>query len=299
MINYTRYDRIKYLSFIFVLTFILPVQAVTGVTEVIINNGGSAENILWLVVSALVILLIVLTAWGYLFKNKAGEFQLHAFGLPPGTIRAILALSLVFTFMGLSFYFTIGSPSINTEQAAVADKVFIAVSTALTTVLGFYFGSGGAKQAMSDLSKALDKQDAANPDNSVIATAEKAVKTAEAATERAKISLQKLVAKEQTIKSNMQISDTEKKKMLIRWKVSFKAAEEANTKAIKSYGKAMTLAAEITLLSQRLSKITDTGKRDGLASQCADKTKILMEYVAATISRANKIAKFANTFAVA
>lgn len=104
----------------------LPILAIFGIVSLI---------------AAIAILILVIGALG--LGNKD-----YALGLPQGTVRAIIALSLVVIFV-ISMVYLYGdlakplAADVKVPQHAVdfANRVFDTVSTLLIAVVGFYFGS--------------------------------------------------------------------------------------------------------------------------------------------------------------
>lgn len=123
----------------------------------------------------------------------------YALGLPQGSIRAVLALSLVVIFICTSIYLV---GLMDLEQAGearvdLAKQIFTTVATVLVTVIGFYFGSrstasspeeGAAHVLATGERMASDTKLAAQIDEAtkIVTEIEKSAKRADAAKAGAK-----------------------------------------------------------------------------------------------------------------
>ena len=177
---------------------LLPIYALSliallsGAPAALANETTQAGALtLWWILAGIILLLTLLLLMAGLFaKLNLSEHQ-HAFGLPPGTIRAVLAISLIVVFVAFSIYllgqdYDTGDKQnpVNQAKLEFAKQIFTAIATALAVVLGFYFGSRGSATATSEAAKALlvggepDKKLGAL--GSAVETAEDRLKQAEA-----------------------------------------------------------------------------------------------------------------------
>ncbi|GAF90533.1 unnamed protein product, partial [marine sediment metagenome] len=94
------------------------------------------------VVSLLIILTLIAIAFAALGLTEKGQ----ALSLPRGSIRAIIALSLIIIYMitGIFLYKEISivtDPPLSTEAIRFAQQILTTMSTLVVAVSGFYFGS--------------------------------------------------------------------------------------------------------------------------------------------------------------
>ena len=207
------------------------------------------------------ILVVALLFCAQLFRQTDGAPQSHAFGLPPGTVRAIIALALVLTFITLAFL-VVQAPQTDDTAAQLIEKVFIATSTALATVLGFYFGSGGAKTAIQEMGRALGQQAGSADGDSLLASAEEVVKTAEAAVSRVKGAQIAFSAKldEAKTKSDPNVAIME---------VDLAEIDAAVAKAEAARSNASLRVRELKSLGRDLNNASMTARRDQTKAEIA------------------------------
>lgn len=130
---------------VLIVTLIVPYSICLGLRKV----PPQAEILLPLLVIAgvigllasLTIVIIVLAALN--LSDSSG-----AFGLPKGSFRAIIALSLILIFAITStFLYNTLDPDTNPEKVKFAQQILTTVSTLVVTVVGFYFGARAVEQA--------------------------------------------------------------------------------------------------------------------------------------------------------
>jgi hypothetical protein len=98
------------------------------------------------VVIGIAFILVVLAALSIAYPT--GGTSKDAFGLPDGSVRALLALAILATFIGVGVY--IMGPVLNGEQQeSAAQQVITALGTLLTAVAAFYFGTNSVKTGAS------------------------------------------------------------------------------------------------------------------------------------------------------
>jgi hypothetical protein len=69
----------------------------------------------------------------------------EALGLPKGSIRALIALSLILIFAIMSTFLWWHLDSTNTEKVRFAQQILTTVSTLVVAIAGFYFGTRSAE----------------------------------------------------------------------------------------------------------------------------------------------------------
>jgi hypothetical protein len=68
----------------------------------------------------------------------------HSFGLPSGTVRAILALILIVFFVLVSFFAILSDPEL--KNARLVENIITTLATLVISVVSFYFGSKATEQ---------------------------------------------------------------------------------------------------------------------------------------------------------
>src|SRR5205807_5805646 len=94
-------------------------------------------------------LTILLTIMGVIFQQLGLADPRQALGLPEGSIRALIALFLLMTFVIVSIHLFehVADPKSATNEAAerFIQQIFTALLTLVTAVSAFYFGSRAAE----------------------------------------------------------------------------------------------------------------------------------------------------------
>ena len=115
--------------------------------------GITAEIALVFVIGLSVIaLLLALSTTAIFFSWVRLTDRNSPLGLPEGSIRAVIALSLIIIFAIMAIYFyndVAGRPVTDTSETAqdLAQQVITTVSTLVVAVAGFYFGTSAVKTA--------------------------------------------------------------------------------------------------------------------------------------------------------
>jgi len=107
-------------------------------------NTFSTFHFILIIFLSLSGLLILFFSLAIFLKGQNLSQHPHAFALPKGSVRAILALSLVFGFITISIFFVNKVPQLKSngeETIDLINQILSVLSTAFVTVLGFYFGS--------------------------------------------------------------------------------------------------------------------------------------------------------------
>jgi hypothetical protein len=105
--------------------------------------------------------LIVALAGLVLIYNALGlSDPSSALGLPSGSIRALLSLALVAAFIGVCSVELINPNAANTDATK---QILSITATALTTIVGFYFGSNAANEAFSAANQATTSDPSGTP----------------------------------------------------------------------------------------------------------------------------------------
>jgi hypothetical protein len=112
------------------------------------------------VLAGFLLLIGALAGLVVIFKDLGLSDPGSALGLPSGSIRALLALALVTVFVGVcsAELFDPGIPDSDT-----AKQILSISATALTTIIGFYFGSNAANDAFSAANQANNPDTSATP----------------------------------------------------------------------------------------------------------------------------------------
>src|ERR1700761_7984740 len=112
------------------------------------------------VLAGFVMVIVALAGLVLIFNALGLSDTGSALGLPSGSIRALLALSLVTVFVGVCSADLLDPQLINAD----AGKQILSISaTALTTIIGFYFGSNSANEAFSAANQAASAASGSPP----------------------------------------------------------------------------------------------------------------------------------------
>jgi hypothetical protein len=103
---------------------------------------SQAAGLAAVVVVGIAFILVVLAALSIAYPS--GESTRDAFGLPDGSVRALLSLAILAAFIGVGVYI-MGPVLSGEQQEAAAQQVIAALGTLLTAVAAFYFGTNSVK----------------------------------------------------------------------------------------------------------------------------------------------------------
>lgn len=103
---------------------------------------SKAAGLAAVVVIGIAFILVVLAALSLAYP--ASEKSRDAFGLPEGSVRALLSLVILAAFVGVGVY-VLGPILGGEEQEAVAGQIVATLGTLLTAVAAFYFGTNALK----------------------------------------------------------------------------------------------------------------------------------------------------------
>jgi hypothetical protein len=132
----------------------------TGLLAYAVRHGGANAwqlqqvPIGFGVLVGVVMLLVSIAGLVLLFRALDLADGSAAFALPSGSIRALLALGLVVVFVAVAS--TVLLEGANPSDQA--KQILAIAGTALSTVVGFYFGSNAATAAASNMADALQQQ---------------------------------------------------------------------------------------------------------------------------------------------
>jgi len=118
------------------------------------------------VLAGIVLLLVSLAGLVLLFKALGLADNSAAFGLPSGSIRALLALGLVIAFVAVASEVLL-NPTPNLPDGY--KQVLTIAATTLSTVVGFYFGSNASTEAAKKMADNLAAQGNGNDGSSTSA----------------------------------------------------------------------------------------------------------------------------------
>jgi hypothetical protein len=106
-----------------------------------------------LLITGVVIYLGALAALVVVFRRQGLANRNYALGLPDGSIRAIIALSLILLFAILAIFLYIGQGGFGTTtlptlaQTDIAKQLVTTLSTLVVAIASFYFGSTTVREA--------------------------------------------------------------------------------------------------------------------------------------------------------
>jgi hypothetical protein len=130
------------------LGVILTIAGPAGVLLIYLSgraNGGSALA----VIGGFLLLGVTLTGLIVMTRAMGLATPEAALGLPPGSVRALLALGLVVVFVGVTGWIMGSKLEANDPRSDLIKQILSVSSTVLVMVIGFYFGSKGASDAAS------------------------------------------------------------------------------------------------------------------------------------------------------
>lgn len=101
-----------------------------------------------IVISGVAGLIAILTKVSVILNALGLSDQKQALGLPKGSVRALIALTLIITFSIMAFYFygELGGTH-SEEQSSFAQQTLTTVSTLVEAVAAFYFGAKSVEVA--------------------------------------------------------------------------------------------------------------------------------------------------------
>ncbi len=157
-------DQLKHAAWLgvslLVVTLIL-IALLAGSLFWINRNATNYELPLAVGVMAGFVMLVVALAGLVLIYNALGLADADsALGLPAGSIRALLALALVAVFIGVCSAELFGEYVGDTDSAK---QILSIAATALTTIIGFYFGSNSANDAYNAANQTTSTTVSTNP----------------------------------------------------------------------------------------------------------------------------------------
>jgi hypothetical protein len=135
---------------------------VAGTAFEFIRGAAAPDLPLSISVLAGFVLVIVAMAGLVLIYNALGLSDGgSALGLPSGSVRALLALALVTVFIGVCSAELIEPASV--VDPDVAKQILSISATALTTIIGFYFGTNAASDAFSAANQTANSATSGTP----------------------------------------------------------------------------------------------------------------------------------------
>ena len=265
----------------------------------------------------IVILVVVLAGIAFAFGVFGRSKYEFALGLPPGSIRAVLALGLLLAFVGLSTFLFLNlatiepvtiSENVQAEptglpndvfalkvddthwnvysvrgQNAVADlaqQIFTTVATVLVTVIGFYFGTRGTQpQTTQPSGNAAAPTTPADRAKKASVEAAEAVKQAKSALDRVRRAVGQLKAKVQTL-------DGFKKKL------GEAEVKRAGTLVTKTADEMLKVQEAARVAAEQVEKVPAT-KSTKAAAQLAEATEKARDDATAAANRATAHAEAA------
>ena len=116
------------------------------------GDGNQTLALPLLLIAGVVIFLSALAALVVIFVRNGLSNRNYALGLPDGSIRAIIALSLILLFAILAVFLYIGQGGFGTTQPTaaqtdIAKQLVTTLSTLVVAIASFYFGSTTVREA--------------------------------------------------------------------------------------------------------------------------------------------------------
>jgi hypothetical protein len=138
-----------------ILCFLLPGLVVAGILGfALVFNGGQvlSQPEIQLPVELIAAVLALIGSLAFLvlvFNQLQLTSKDQALGLPDGSIRAILAVSLIFLFLIMSvfLYAAVAKNSATSPSLDIAKQLVTTVATLAVSVAGFYFGAASVQSA--------------------------------------------------------------------------------------------------------------------------------------------------------
>jgi hypothetical protein len=112
-----------------------------------------------LLITGIVVFLGALASLVVIFRRQGLANRDFALGLPDGSIRAIIALSLILLFAILAVFLYIGQGGFGTDsqptdgQTDMAKQLVTTLSTLVVAIASFYFGSTTVEKAKRPVSE--------------------------------------------------------------------------------------------------------------------------------------------------
>jgi hypothetical protein len=128
---------------------ILTLAGPAGVLFIYLSGRGGGGGVALAVITGFMLLGLTLTGLIVTTRAMGLSDPDDALALPPGSVRALLALGLVIVFVGVAGW--IMGPGLNANDAKsdLVKQILSVSATVLVMVIGFYFGSKGAHDAAS------------------------------------------------------------------------------------------------------------------------------------------------------
>lgn len=123
------------------------------VTIGLAGNGNQTLALPLLLITGIVVFLGALASLVVIFRRQGLANRDYALGLPDGSIRAIIALSLILLFAILAVFLYIGQGGFGTDtqptdaQTDMAKQLVTTLSTLVVAIASFYFGSTTVREA--------------------------------------------------------------------------------------------------------------------------------------------------------
>jgi hypothetical protein len=127
--------------------------SIAFVGVIVVVSGTQTLALPLLLIAGIVIFLGALAALVVVFVRSGLSNRNYALGLPDGSIRAIIALSLILLFAILAVFLYIGQGGFGTTiqptaaQTDIAKQLVTTLSTLVVAIASFYFGSTTVREA--------------------------------------------------------------------------------------------------------------------------------------------------------
>jgi hypothetical protein len=105
---------------------------------------SAAAGLAALVIVGLGLVVVLLAAISGAYESSTASRQ-DAFGLPDGSIRALIALAVLLAFTALVVYILTSVLSDGAERDAAAQQVIGILGTLVAAIAAFYFGTNSVK----------------------------------------------------------------------------------------------------------------------------------------------------------
>lgn len=138
------------------------IVAAVGCALLLVRSAANEPAVGTGVLLGVVLLLVSFAGLVLVFQSLGLADSRAAFGLPRGSIRALLALGLVVMFIAVASWELINP--VDPDQSDLAKQILTISASALTTVIGFYFGSNASNDAAHAMQQALQANQPAQQD---------------------------------------------------------------------------------------------------------------------------------------